>query len=193
MDSLQNPAGRREFIKTGAKSAALSVLANVAIPHVHAAGSDLIQVALIGCGGRGSGERTISQARSGQAGGYGGPVPGTAGERPGPVEAALSKPGRGAAGSPVSRLRRLSEGNGLFEAGRYRHFRNASGVSLGALHLRDPEAPECLHGKTADGGRPNEQAHVRARPGSLSPEPQGGGRADVAAQPGATGTGRPRP
>ncbi len=55
MDSLQNPAGRREFIKTGAKSAALSVLANVAIPHVHAAGSDLIQVALIGCGGRGGG------------------------------------------------------------------------------------------------------------------------------------------
>ncbi|HLH16216.1 MAG TPA: hypothetical protein VKX45_03305 [Bryobacteraceae bacterium] len=55
MDSLQNSAGRREFIKTGAKSAALSVLANVAIPHVHAAGSDLIQVALIGCGGRGGG------------------------------------------------------------------------------------------------------------------------------------------
>jgi hypothetical protein len=27
----------------------------MAIPHVHAAGSDLIQIALIGCGGRGSG------------------------------------------------------------------------------------------------------------------------------------------
>ncbi len=35
--------------------AAASALAGVALPHVHAAGSDLIQIALIGCGGRGSG------------------------------------------------------------------------------------------------------------------------------------------
>src|SRR6476646_4558323 len=55
MNSSQDPASRREFIKAGGKSAALSVLANVALPAVHAAGSDLIQVALIGCGGRGGG------------------------------------------------------------------------------------------------------------------------------------------
>ncbi len=55
MDSLQDSSSRREFIKTGGKSAALSVLAGVAMPPVHAAGSDLIQVALIGCGGRGGG------------------------------------------------------------------------------------------------------------------------------------------
>src|SRR5215475_7775033 len=53
--STQASASRREFIKNTGKSAALSVLANVAIPAVHAAGSDLIQVALIGCGGRGGG------------------------------------------------------------------------------------------------------------------------------------------
>jgi len=46
---------RREFIKNTTKIAAASALAGVAIPHVHAAGSDLIQVALIGCGGRGTG------------------------------------------------------------------------------------------------------------------------------------------
>jgi predicted dehydrogenase len=46
---------RREFIKTTGKIAAASVLANVAVPRVHAAGSDLIQVALIGSGGRGTG------------------------------------------------------------------------------------------------------------------------------------------
>jgi predicted dehydrogenase len=46
---------RREFIKTAGKAAAASALANVAIPAVHAAGSDLIQIVLIGCGNRGGG------------------------------------------------------------------------------------------------------------------------------------------
>ena len=46
---------RREFIKTTGRIAAASALAGVAIPSVHAAGSDLVQVALIGCGGRGTG------------------------------------------------------------------------------------------------------------------------------------------
>jgi predicted dehydrogenase len=55
MSSLQDSSGRRDFIKTGGQAAALSVLANIAIPAVHAAGSDLIQIALIGCGGRGGG------------------------------------------------------------------------------------------------------------------------------------------
>jgi len=55
MSSLQDSSSRRDFIKTGGQAAALSVLANVAIPAVHAAGSDLIQIALVGCGGRGGG------------------------------------------------------------------------------------------------------------------------------------------
>ena len=46
---------RREFLKTTGRIAAVSALAEIAMPHVHAAGSDLIQLALIGCGGRGSG------------------------------------------------------------------------------------------------------------------------------------------
>ena len=53
--SMPASASRREFIKNTGKLAAVSALANVAIPAVHAAGSDLIQVALIGCGGRGGG------------------------------------------------------------------------------------------------------------------------------------------
>src|ERR1700678_4442940 len=52
---IQASASRREFIKTTGKLAAVSALANVAIPGVYGAGSDLIQVALIGCGGRGGG------------------------------------------------------------------------------------------------------------------------------------------
>jgi len=53
--SIPTSTTRRKFMETAGKLAAVSALANVAIPPVHAAGSDLIQVALIGCGGRGGG------------------------------------------------------------------------------------------------------------------------------------------
>src|SRR5436190_19416988 len=46
---------RRDFLKATGTLAAASALGGVALPHVHAAGNELIQVALIGCGGRGSG------------------------------------------------------------------------------------------------------------------------------------------
>jgi predicted dehydrogenase len=46
---------RRHFLGQTGKAAAASVLAGVSIPAVHAAGSDGIRLALIGCGGRGSG------------------------------------------------------------------------------------------------------------------------------------------
>ena len=46
---------RREFLKNTARIAAASALAGVAIPHVHAAEDNTIRLALIGCGGRGSG------------------------------------------------------------------------------------------------------------------------------------------
>jgi len=48
-------ASRREFLKTTGQVAAASALASVAVPSVHAAGDDTIRVALIGCGGRGTG------------------------------------------------------------------------------------------------------------------------------------------
>ncbi|MGQ9589555.1 MAG: Gfo/Idh/MocA family protein [Planctomycetota bacterium] len=46
---------RRDFLKQGGLLAASSALASAAVPHVHAAGSERIQLALIGCGGRGTG------------------------------------------------------------------------------------------------------------------------------------------
>ena len=48
-------SSRREFLITSTRFAATSALAGITLPHVHAAGSDLIQVALVGCGGRGTG------------------------------------------------------------------------------------------------------------------------------------------
>ena len=49
------PTTRREFLKHTGRFAAASALAGVALPHVHAAEDNTIQLALIGCGGRGSG------------------------------------------------------------------------------------------------------------------------------------------
>ncbi len=46
---------RREFIKTAGKAAAVTALASQTASFVHAAGDDTIQVALVGCGGRGTG------------------------------------------------------------------------------------------------------------------------------------------
>src|SRR6267142_2559765 len=46
---------RRTFLETTGLAAAGSALAGVAIPSVHAAENNTIQVALVGCGGRGTG------------------------------------------------------------------------------------------------------------------------------------------
>jgi predicted dehydrogenase len=53
--SSNSLSSRREFIKTTGRIAAVSALAGVTLPNVHAASSDTLQVALVGCGGRGSG------------------------------------------------------------------------------------------------------------------------------------------
>lgn len=48
-------SSRREFIANTGRLAAVSALAGVAIPRVHAAGNETLQLALVGCGGRGAG------------------------------------------------------------------------------------------------------------------------------------------
>lgn len=49
------PTSRRAFLRASGRVAAVSALAGVALPHVHAVDSQTVQVALIGCGGRGTG------------------------------------------------------------------------------------------------------------------------------------------
>src|SRR4051812_20253054 len=53
--SSNNGPSRRQVLSTTGKIAAASALAGVALPLVHAAESNTIQVALVGCGGRGTG------------------------------------------------------------------------------------------------------------------------------------------
>jgi predicted dehydrogenase len=52
---INSLTSRRDFIINTSKLAAVGALAGVALPHVHAAENNTIQVALIGCGGRGTG------------------------------------------------------------------------------------------------------------------------------------------
>jgi len=53
--SQKSGVSRREMLKTSGGIAVTSALAGVAIPHVHADESNTIQLALVGCGGRGTG------------------------------------------------------------------------------------------------------------------------------------------
>ena len=57
MRNTPNPSfsSRREFLKTTGRAAAVSALAGIAVPAVHAAGNESLQLALVGCGGRGTG------------------------------------------------------------------------------------------------------------------------------------------
>jgi predicted dehydrogenase len=66
IESIHSPTSRREFLKNTGRLAAASALAGVALPQVHAAGGDLVQVVLVGCGGRGTG--AASQALSTKSG-----------------------------------------------------------------------------------------------------------------------------
>ena len=53
--STKRGLSRREVVKASGQIAVASALAGIAIPQVHAGESNTIQVALIGCGGRGTG------------------------------------------------------------------------------------------------------------------------------------------
>ncbi len=59
-------ASRRQFLKTTGGVAAASALSSIHLPAVHAQGSEMVQVALVGCGGRGSGAAMDAMATSKQ-------------------------------------------------------------------------------------------------------------------------------
>jgi len=55
VESASQGPSRREFLKGTGRIVAASALAGAVMPHVHAAENNTIQVALVGCGGRGTG------------------------------------------------------------------------------------------------------------------------------------------
>lgn len=54
-ENAKQVSSRREFLQQTGRIAAATTIAGLTIPHVHAAENNTIQVALIGCGGRGTG------------------------------------------------------------------------------------------------------------------------------------------
>lgn len=63
MNPNETPStSRRQFLKTAGGVAAASALTGLKLPAVHAAGSEQISVALVGCGGRGSGAAVQAMA-----------------------------------------------------------------------------------------------------------------------------------
>jgi len=66
-EESNSTTSRREFLKSSGRAAAASALTGVAIPYVHASVNDTIQVALIGCGGRGTGaaQQALSTKKQG--------------------------------------------------------------------------------------------------------------------------------
>lgn len=66
MNPSFSPTGsRRTFLKVAGSTAAVSALAGIKIPFVHAAEDSTIKVALVGCGGRGTGAASNALAVSG--------------------------------------------------------------------------------------------------------------------------------
>ena len=61
---VPTPSSRRDFLKASGTVLGASALAGVTLPHVHAAGSDQISVALVGCGGRGGGAAANAMSQS---------------------------------------------------------------------------------------------------------------------------------
>ena len=190
-DSARPGFSRREFLKNTGRVAAASALAGMAIPHVHAAEDNTIQVALIGCGGRGTG--AAADAMSVKQG----PIKLVAmadvfedrlKSSYDKLEEAVRRQGRRARGSQVRRFRRLPEGDGLPQAGRHRDLRHAAGLPLGAFRLRHREGPERLHGEAADGRRPHLPPDARTGQEGVGEEPQGGRRPDVAPRPALAGS-----
>jgi predicted dehydrogenase len=54
-ETTKHVSSRRQFLKNTGRVAAATTLAGMVVPRVHAAENNTIQVALIGCGGRGTG------------------------------------------------------------------------------------------------------------------------------------------
>ena len=64
-NAKRHVTSRREFARNSLQVAAASVLAGVAVPHVHASEDNTIRLALIGCGGRGCGAVANAMAAGG--------------------------------------------------------------------------------------------------------------------------------
>ncbi|MGC4053528.1 MAG: hypothetical protein QM757_30430 [Paludibaculum sp.] len=138
-ENQNDTTSRRQFLSNTGRTAGVSALAGIALPHVHAAENNTISVALVGCGGRGTGAAVNALSVTN------GPVklvamadvvPKKMSDSYDKLEDSVRGPGGRAAGTALPRIRRLQTGDGCDEAGRRRHPRHAARLPLGAVHAR---------------------------------------------------------
>ena len=186
---MSETTARRDFLK-------VSALAGIALPHVHAAENNTIQLALVGCGGRGTG--AVENAFHIQNG----PVKLVAMADVFPQKLSDSHGslrGRFASQMDVPQERQFIGFDG------YRHAidalkpgdvatpGHAASVPQGALPLRHRQGVELLHGEAGHGRRANDAADDCIGPGGGTQEPEGRHGSDGALLPRAAGTAEPRP
>ena len=138
-DTKTDGTSRRDFLMNTTRTVGVSALAGVALPPVHAAENNTIQLALVGCGGRGTGaadERALG-IKNGpdQAGGHGRRVPAEA-ERQ--LRRACKTQFAEQMDVPPERkfigFDAYRKAMDCLQARRRRHPRDAARVSLGAVH-----------------------------------------------------------
>ncbi len=164
--SHDTPQGssRRTFLKNSGRVAAATALVGSMVPKVHAGEDNTLQVALIGCGGRGTGAASnalsVTNAPT-KLVAMGDVFP----ER---METSYNglKPQFGdKVDVPDERkfigFDSLSKGHGLPAARRHRDLRHAAGLPLGALRLRHRKGPERLHGEADFGRRANSKRMLK--------------------------------
>ena len=97
------------------------------------------------------------------------------------VSGGVRRQGRRARGSPLRRLRRLQEGDGLPASPATWSSWPRRPRFAGSFRLRHPEGPQRLHGEADHGGRPQHAKDAQAGRGVGQEEPQGRRRPDVPA------------
>ncbi len=174
-DNTPDGLSRRELMRKTGEVALVSALAGVALPQVHAGEDNTIRIALVGCGGRGTG--AIANALSTKNG----PTKLVAmadvfadrlSKSYQQTREVVPQAGRRSRKAQVHRLRCLQEGDGLPAARRRSDPDDAAGIPLGPLYLRDPEGPQRLHGEAGHRGRAEhaEDAQARRRVPGTKPE-----------------------
>ena len=172
----QNDKSRRGFLTDAGKFTAASALATSIIPHVHAAEDNSIQLALVGCGGRGSGAAANAlSVKSGQT-----KLVAMADVFDNRLSSSYNAlEGRHADKMDVPAERKFigfdayKKAMDCLKPGDIAIFATPPRVSLGALHLRDRKGVERLHGKACHGGWPKYKTDASTSGSGDGEEPQG--------------------
>ena len=191
--TAEKPRTRRELIRQSGGALAAAALSEMAVPLVHAGGNNTIRLALVGCGGRGTG--AVGDAFSTT----GGPVQLYAmadlfddrlGASLKTAQHHVQGEGRRDLGAELPGVRRLQEGDRLPVSRGRGLAHDPCGVSADDVRVCREERGERLHGEVVRDRRPQHAPAARRGPGVGTEEPQGRCRLHVAPFPGA-GRGHP--